>query len=133
MKKRQKKINVEEVATSLLAYLVKTNLGYPVYVDEFHFEEDCQQIGLFPVVYVWSNFREGGNYSVSVNGNAIAHLLEAVVPRNHPKFNIIRDKVLRDLSQTSSKTVAEMCGKFNMSPKVLFKPENAEELIEQAK
>lgn len=133
MKKRLKKINVQKIAASLLGYLFKTNLAYPVYMKDIHCEEDCTQLGSFPVVYVWNNDQESGNFSVSVNGNPVAHLLEASVPRSHPKFNVIRDKVMLDLCQTASKTVAKMCKEMKMSPKLLFRPENAEQLIKEAK
>ncbi|EPO0667257.1 TPA: hypothetical protein ACNO4N_005738 [Salmonella enterica subsp. enterica serovar Newport] len=51
-------------------------LSMPVYLPGIRNEDDCENIGLGPLIYIWNVDRAAGTFSLSVNGNAIGHLLE---------------------------------------------------------
>ncbi|WP_410012753.1 hypothetical protein [Sodalis sp. C49] len=59
-------------------------LSMPVYLPGIRNEDDCEDIGLGPLIYIWNVDRAAGTFSLSVNGKAIAHLLEPFVPRDNP-------------------------------------------------
>lgn len=60
-------------------------LSMPTYIPGIRNESDCEDIGLGPLIYIWNVDRAAGTFSLSVNGKAIAHLLEPYVPRDDPE------------------------------------------------
>ena len=53
----------------------------PVYLPGIRSEAECDELGLWPLIYIWNVDRVAGTFSLSVNGKAIAYLLEPFVPR----------------------------------------------------
>ena len=59
-------------------------LTMPVYLPGISSETECEGLGLWPLIYIWNVDRAVGTFSLSVNGKAMAHLLEPFVPREDP-------------------------------------------------
>ncbi|WP_254665187.1 hypothetical protein [Enterobacter sp. ku-bf2] len=51
-------------------------LSMPVYLPGLRSEAECDELGLWPLIYIWNVDRTSGTFSLSDNGKAIAHLLE---------------------------------------------------------
>jgi len=64
--------------------------------------------------------RSAGTFSLSVNGKAIAHLLEPFVPREDPAYVEIRDEAMKVISEASTQSVLAMVEKTGLMPDVLF-------------
>jgi hypothetical protein len=121
-RKKEKPVNQREVVNGLLAYILsKDSLSIPHYMEEVKSEADAEKLGIAPVAYIWNENREAGLFNVSINGKAIAHLLEAIVPRDHSDFRSIRDEVMRALAASSRATVVKTCQSTGKFPSELFK------------
>lgn len=55
-------------------------LSMPVYLSGIRNEDDWEDIGLGPLIFIWNVGRVAEPFSLSVNGKAIAHLFEPFVP-----------------------------------------------------
>jgi hypothetical protein len=110
-----------QIVRSLVACIVKDEaLGTPVYLPDVRSERDADNLGVAPVIYIWNEDRRAGSFTVSVNGKAVAHLLEGAVPRSDPRFNPIRDEVMKILADNSRATVLELCESFGAFPSDIF-------------
>ncbi|MGS6422593.1 hypothetical protein ACVGW9_02750, partial [Enterobacter hormaechei] len=56
------------------------NLSIPVYLPGIRSEAECDEEGLWPLIYISNVDDTVGTFSLSVNAKAIAHLLEPFVP-----------------------------------------------------
>ncbi|MFZ4148136.1 hypothetical protein ACEV7C_12135 [Enterobacter ludwigii] len=92
-------------------------LSMPVYLPGICSEAECDEMGLWPLIYIWNVDRATGTFSLSVNGKAIAHLLEPLVPREDPAYVEIRDEVI---SESSTRSVLATVEKTGLMPDVLF-------------
>ncbi|NBJ33113.1 hypothetical protein GE191_05420 [Serratia fonticola] len=95
-------------------------LSMPVYLPGIRNEDDCEDIGLAPLIYIWNVDRAAGTFSLSVNGKAIAHLLEPFVPRDNPAYVEIRDEVMKVIAEVSTQSVLATIEKTGLMPDVLF-------------
>ncbi len=123
---RKKKPAVDEhkIVSSLLSLIINDQvLSNPVYLEEIKTENDGDALGIAPLVYIWNENREAGTFSVSVNGKAVAHLLESFVPRKHKGFTKMRDEAMLALSKTSKETIVSLCGQLGVYPSQLFLPD----------
>lgn len=113
--------NDSQIVTSLVAFIVKDEaLGTPVYLPHIRSERDADNLGLAPVIYIWNEDRRAGSFTVSINGKAVAHLLEGAVPRSDPRFNCIRDQVLKILAKTAHETTVKICESLGAFPSEIF-------------
>ena len=120
-KKKEKELDKHQIVSSLLSYIINDKkLSYPLYLHEITCEEDAENLGLYPIVYVWNENREAGSFSISINGKAVGHLLEAVVPREHSQFNTIRDETMLALSKAANESVVSTCEAAGLYPSDLF-------------
>lgn len=69
-------------------------LSMPVYLPGIRSKAECDELGLWPLIYIWNVDRAAGTFSLSVNGKVIAHLLEPFVPREDPAYVEIRDEAM---------------------------------------
>ncbi|HBI6864227.1 TPA: hypothetical protein K8E22_003913 [Enterobacter cloacae] len=95
-------------------------LSMPVYLPGIRSEAECDDLGLWPLIYIWNVDRTAGTFSLSVNGKAIAHLLEPFVSREDPAYVEIRDEAMKVISETSMQSVMAMVEKTGLMPDVLF-------------
>ncbi len=122
-KTKEEKINSHELVSNLLSYIIHDEmLSTPVYLSEVKTFEDAHSIGVAPVIYIWNEDRDIGSYTVSVNGDAVAHLLEGALPRKHSQFNTVRDEVIAALTRMVSATIASVCENTGAFPSDLFSP-----------
>lgn len=80
-------------------------LSMPVYLPGIRCEAECDELGLWPLIYIWNVDHAVGTFSLSVNGKAIAHLLEPFVPREDPAYVEIRDEAMKVISEASTRSV----------------------------
>lgn len=92
----------------------------PVYLPGIRNEADCEDIGLGPLIYIWNVDRAAGTFSLSVNGKAIAHLLEPYVPRDDPAYFEIRDEAMNVIAEVSTQSVLTTIEETGLMPDVLF-------------
>lgn len=92
----------------------------PVYLPGIRSEAECDDLGLWPLIYIWNVDRAACTFSLSVNGKAIAHLLEPFVPREDPAYVEIRDEAMKVISEASTQSVLAMVEKTGLMPDVLF-------------
>ena len=59
-------------------------------------------------------------FSLSINGKAIAHLLEPFVAREDPAYVEIRDEAMQVISEASTQSVLATIEKTGLMPDVLF-------------
>ncbi|EOT1171997.1 hypothetical protein ACNKCP_003175 [Cronobacter dublinensis] len=71
--------------------------------------------------------RTGGTFSLSVNGKAIAHLLEPFVPREDPAYVQIRDEAMKVIAEASTQSVLATIKKTGLMPDVLFAYDSEQE------
>ena len=106
------------------AFLSRTlsdeTLSLPVWLPEIESEDDANNIGLAPMVYIWNVDDESGTCSISVNGKCVGHLLESFIPRSDPRFNDTRDEIMRVLNQSSVSVITHMVSQSGLSVKTLF-------------
>ncbi|MBD9721515.1 hypothetical protein IB240_24255 [Raoultella sp. RLT01] len=95
-------------------------LSMPVYLPGIRNEDDCENIGLGPLIYIWNLGRTAGTFSLSVNGNAIGHLLETFVPRDNPAYVEIRDEAMKVIAEVSTQSVLTTIEKTGLMPDILF-------------
>ncbi|MWT63473.1 hypothetical protein GP939_36840, partial [Escherichia coli] len=95
-------------------------LSMPMYLPGIRSEAECDDLGLWPLIYIWNVDRATGTFSLSVNGKAIAHLLEPFVPREDPAYVEIRDEAMKVISEASTQSVLAMVEKTALMPDVLF-------------
>lgn len=95
-------------------------LSMPVYLPGIRNEDDCEDIGLGPLIYIWNVDRSAGTFSLSVNGKAIAHLLEPFVPRDNLAYVEIRDEVMKIIAEVSTQSVLTTIEETGLMPDVLF-------------
>ena len=95
-------------------------LSMPVYLPGIRSEAECDELGLWPLIYIWNVDRSAGTFSLSVNGKTIAHLLEPFVPREDPAFVEIRDEAMKVISGASTRSVLATIEKTGLMPDVLF-------------
>lgn len=95
-------------------------LSMPVYLPGIRKEADCEDIGLGPLIYIWNLDRAAGTFSLSVNGKAIAHLLEPYVPRDDPAYFEIRDEAMNVIAEVSTQSVLTTIEETGLMPDVLF-------------
>lgn len=95
-------------------------LSMPVYLPGIRSEAECDEMGLWPLIYIWNVDRATGTFSLSVNGKAIAHLLEPLVPREDPAYVEIRDEAMKVISESSTRSVLATVEKTGLMPDVLF-------------
>ncbi|ELP5696042.1 hypothetical protein [Enterobacter ludwigii] len=95
-------------------------LSMPVYLPGIHSEAECDELGLWPLICIWNVDCTAGTFSLSVNGKAIAHLLEPFVSREDPAYVEIRDEAMKVISETSMQSVLAMVEKTGLMPDVLF-------------
>lgn len=86
-------------------------LSMPVYLPGIRSEAECDDLGLWPLIYIWNVDRAACTFSLSVNGKAIAHLLEPFVPREDPAYVEIRDEAMKVISEASTQSVLAMVEK----------------------
>lgn len=77
----------------------------PVYRPGIRSEGECDELGLWPLIYIGNVDRAAGTFTLSVNGKAIAHLLEPFVLREDPAYLEIRDEAMKVISETSTRSV----------------------------
>ena len=70
-------------------------LSMPVYLPGSCSEAECDELGLWPLIYIWNVDHATGTFSLSVNGKAIAYLLEPFVAREDPAYVEIRDEAMQ--------------------------------------
>ena len=68
-------------------------------------EVECDELGLWPLIYIWYVDSAAGTFSLSVNGKAIAHLLDPFVLREDPAYLEIRDEAMKVISEASTRSV----------------------------
>ena len=73
-----------------------------------------------PLIYIWNVDRATSTFSLSVNGKAIAHLLEPFVTREDPAYVEIRDEAMKAISRASTQFVLATVEKTGLMPDVLF-------------
>ncbi|HCT9254213.1 TPA: hypothetical protein OUB85_000758 [Enterobacter hormaechei] len=95
-------------------------LSMPVYLPGIRSEAECDEMGLWPLIYIWNVDRATGTFSLSVNGKAIAHLLEPLVPREDPAYVEIRDEAMKVITESSTRSVLATVEKTGLMPDVLF-------------
>ncbi|CAI1538922.1 hypothetical protein [Serratia plymuthica] len=95
-------------------------LSMPVYLPGIRNEDDCEDIGLGPLIYIWNMDRAAGTFSLSVNGKAIGHLLELFVPRDNPAYVEIRDEAMKVIAEVSTQSVLTTIEKTGLMPDILF-------------
>ncbi|HHA1905414.1 TPA: hypothetical protein ACOEP7_001222 [Enterobacter asburiae] len=95
-------------------------LSMPVYLPGIRSEAECNDLGLWPLIYIWNVDRTAGTFSLSVNGKAIAHLLEPFVPREDPAYIQIRDEAMKVIAEASTQSVLATIKKTGLMPDVLF-------------
>ncbi|NTX79605.1 hypothetical protein FCL49_11920 [Serratia proteamaculans] len=95
-------------------------LSMPVYLPGIRNEDDCEDIGLGPLIYIWNVDRAAGTFSLSVNGKAIAHLLELFLPRDNPAYVEIRDEAMKIIAEVSTQSVLTTIEKTGLMPDILF-------------
>lgn len=95
-------------------------LSMPVYLPGIRSEAECDELGLWPLIYIWNVDRAAGTFSLSVNGKAIAYLLEPFVPREDPAYVEIRAEAMKVISGASTRSVLAMVEKTGLMPDVLF-------------
>ncbi|EPS0559298.1 hypothetical protein ACVAAS_004595 [Enterobacter roggenkampii] len=71
------------MANQLIALtLSDEKLSMPVYLPEIRSEAECDELGLWPLIYIWNVDRNAGTFSLSVNGITITQLQEPFMPRD---------------------------------------------------
>ncbi|HDR2710281.1 TPA: hypothetical protein QCJ50_004628 [Enterobacter mori] len=95
-------------------------LSIPVYLPGIRSEAECNELGLWPLIYIWKVDHATGTFSLSVNGKAIAYLLEPFVAREDPAYVEIRDEAMKVISEASTQSVLAMVEKTGLMPDVLF-------------
>ena len=111
----------DTVVKSLLSFILNNDkLSMPVYLSHIHSETDAEEIGMYPVIYIWNESKEKGSFSVSVNTKPIAHLLEGQIPRSHRNFEEIRDKVAQNLSEVLEASIISTCQRLGAYPSDVF-------------
>ncbi|EQA6242206.1 hypothetical protein ACX5DB_003882 [Enterobacter ludwigii] len=95
-------------------------LSIPVYLPGIRSEAECDELGLWPLICIWNVDRTAGTFSLSVNGKAIAHLLEPFVPREDPAYIEIRDEAMKVISEASTRSMLATIEKTGLMPDVLF-------------
>lgn len=95
-------------------------LSMPVYLPGIRNEAECDELGLWPLIYIWNVDHATGTFSLSVNGKAIAHLLEPFVTREDPAYVEIRDEAMQVISEASMQSVLATIEKTGLMPDVLF-------------
>lgn len=120
-KKKEERVDAQAIVQFMLQNIYDNeNLHVPRYLPDVKSEADADELGIAPVVYVWNEDRAKGSFNVSVNGNAIAHLLEGLIPRTHSQFNEIRDQVAQVLSESSRSSVVKVCESAGKYPSEIF-------------
>ena len=120
-RKKQTGPDSTQIVKSLVTYIIgDVQLGTPVYLPDVRSERDADGLGLAPVIYIWNENRGAGSFTVSVNGKAVAHLLEGAVPRSDARFTAIRDEVMRMLADVAKTSVIETCQRVGAFPSELF-------------
>ncbi|EAA2596679.1 hypothetical protein DNM18_25520 [Salmonella enterica subsp. enterica] len=102
----------------IILTLSDEKLSMPVYLPGIRNEDDCENIGLGPLIYIWNVDRAVGTFSLSVNGNAIGHLLEPFVPRDNPAYVEIRDEAMKVIAEVSTQSVLTTLGTKLNSPAI---------------
>lgn len=120
-RRKEAEIDNKTIVSAMLSSMMNDQLLVPVYINDMKTEADAEQLGIVPVVYVWNENRAVGSFSISVNGKAVGHLLEVLVPRSHSKFAPIRDEVMAVVSQVSQETVVSTCRKMGGFPSEIFR------------
>ncbi|EPP1034592.1 hypothetical protein ACULWP_003969 [Cronobacter turicensis] len=95
-------------------------LSMSVYLPGIRKEEDCEDIGLGPLIYIWNVDRAAGTFSLSVNGKAIDHLLEPFMPPDSPAYVEIRYEAMKVIAEVSTRSVLTTIDKTGLMPDVLF-------------
>ncbi|WP_447516483.1 hypothetical protein [Escherichia coli] len=95
-------------------------LSMPVYLPGIRSEAECDELGLWPLIYIWNVDRAAGTFSLSVNGKAIARLLEPFVPREDQAYVEIRDEAMKVIAEASTQSVLATIEKTGLMPDVLF-------------
>ncbi len=110
-----------ELVTALLKYILHdSTLSRPVYLPSVLTEGDAENIGILPLVIVWKEDPLRGSFFVSINKNAVDHLLEGVLPTEHENFVPTRNDIIKALNSTVPASVARTCDKFGMLPSKLY-------------
>ncbi len=118
---KEKKLDTHEITTKMLSLIINDqSLSLPVYLPQIKSEDQAAEIGLGPLVYIWNEDRTKGTFSVSVNGQTVAHLLESIVHRKHSQFNEIRDEIMSVLSKTSQAMIINYCEESGAFPSEIF-------------
>jgi hypothetical protein len=75
-----------------------------------------------PLVYSWNErVRDGRlqSFSVSVNGGRLAAMLTPHLPRWHPAFVSVRDRLTALLAEAQNRTLIRLCTEFAATPSQL--------------
>lgn len=72
------------------------------------------------VIYIWNVDRAAGSFSLSVNGKAIAQLLETFVSHKDPAYVEIRDEAMKMISEASTQSVLSTIEKTALMSDILF-------------
>lgn len=111
------KVTVEQFITLILN---DERLMLPIYIPEFRLISDSEKLGIGPLVYIWNVNHDTNSFSLSVNGNCVAHLLETFVSRDAPEFVEFRDKAMSAVSEASLPAVQRLVYESGLMPDVLF-------------
>ena len=121
---REAKPSDHEVIGGLIQSFINNGDFDPVFIFGFKREEDADALEWerLPLIYLWNEHLVNGDvrFSLSVNGPLVGAMLEAVIPRESPRFAPLRDNALETIRDISLRAVLETCSKTGMKPSELF-------------
>lgn len=83
-------------------------------------DEIAERIGVTPMIYAWNEDYVRKTFSLSVNGKAIAHVLEGIIPRTDPRFAPARAAASARIAAQARAAAAKSCVATGLMPSQVF-------------
>lgn len=121
---REAKPSDHELIGGLIQSFINNGDFDPVFIFGIEREEEADALEWesLPLIYLWNEHLVNGDvrFSLSVNGPLVGAMLEAVMPRENPRFSALRDSAMEAIRDLSLRSVLSTCSKTGMKPSELF-------------
>ncbi len=114
-------LDLQDVMQGVVGQVLSDQLLlFPWYQDWIRSEAEAEAAAdRLPLVYSWNEVISGNllrSFAVSVNGGRVAALLERHLPRTHPAFGPMRDRLVIVLAKAQNRTLVQLCTELRTTP-----------------
>ena len=114
-------IDAQAIAMQLLTEISNdTDLCTPVYLTDVSSEDEVEKMDNAPLVFLWNEDQDSGGFHLSVNSRIVEDRLAVKIPREHERFKLIREGVMKAIAQTAQSSVVKLCEQLGAYPSQIF-------------